>query len=117
TRALSRETESRACDGKHRRGHRHIAAEEPTLTRSVATEEIAHRQQTRLAADATGALSLSEDDRRLQFHLSVIPRLQMLGSALAPDFVTEGSLIRAGKPGRGKTNVAIAWPIAPVVMQ
>ena len=33
----------------------------------------------------------------------------MLGSALAPDFVTEGrSLILAGKPGRGKTHLAIA---------
>ena len=33
----------------------------------------------------------------------------MLGSALAPDFVTEGrSLIFSGKPGRGKTHLAIA---------
>ena len=33
----------------------------------------------------------------------------MLGSALSPDFVTEGrSLILAGKPGRGKTHLAIA---------
>jgi hypothetical protein len=33
----------------------------------------------------------------------------MLGSALAVDFVTEGrSLILAGKPGRGKTHLAIA---------
>jgi DNA replication protein DnaC len=36
-------------------------------------------------------------------------RLHMLGSALAPDFVTEGrSLIFSGKPGRGKTHLAIA---------
>lgn len=33
----------------------------------------------------------------------------MLGSALSADFVTEGrSLILAGKPGRGKTHLAIA---------
>jgi DNA replication protein DnaC len=33
----------------------------------------------------------------------------MLGSALAPDFVTEGrSLIFSGKPGLGKTHLAIA---------
>ena len=33
----------------------------------------------------------------------------MLGSALAPDFVTEGrSLIFTGKPGRGKTHLAVA---------
>jgi DNA replication protein DnaC len=33
----------------------------------------------------------------------------MLGSALAPDFVTEGrSVIFSGKPGRGQTHLAIA---------
>ena len=33
----------------------------------------------------------------------------MLGSALAPDFVTEGRcLILLGKPGRGKTHLAVA---------
>jgi DNA replication protein DnaC len=36
-------------------------------------------------------------------------RVTMLGSALSPDFVTEGrSLILMGKPGRGKTHLAIA---------
>ena len=36
-------------------------------------------------------------------------RLQVLGSALSPDFVTEGrSLIVTGKPGRGKTHLAVA---------
>src|ERR671937_2280319 len=36
-------------------------------------------------------------------------RVHMLGSALAPDFVTEGrSLIFSGKPGRGKTHLAVA---------
>jgi DNA replication protein DnaC len=33
----------------------------------------------------------------------------LLGSALSPDFVTEGrSLVLAGKPGRGKTHLAVA---------
>ena len=33
----------------------------------------------------------------------------MLGSALSPDFVTEGrSVILTGKPGRGKTHLAVA---------
>jgi len=36
-------------------------------------------------------------------------RLSLLGSALAPDFVTEGRcLIFGGKPGRGKTHLAVA---------
>src|SRR5207247_2014275 len=36
-------------------------------------------------------------------------RLSLLGSALAPDFVTEGrALILSGKPGRGKTHLAVA---------
>ena len=36
-------------------------------------------------------------------------RLPLLGSALSPDFVTEGrSLILTGKPGRGKTHLAVA---------
>jgi hypothetical protein len=37
----------------------------------LATEEIAHRQQTRLA-HATRAFSISEDDRRFQPHLSIV---------------------------------------------
>jgi DNA replication protein DnaC len=36
-------------------------------------------------------------------------RLSLLGSALSPDFVTEGrSLILSGKSGRGKTHLAVA---------
>jgi DNA replication protein DnaC len=36
-------------------------------------------------------------------------RLALLGSALAPDFITEGRcLILYGKPGRGKTHLAVA---------
>lgn len=36
-------------------------------------------------------------------------RLAMLGSALSPDFITQGSsLIFSGKPGRGKTHLATA---------
>jgi DNA replication protein DnaC len=36
-------------------------------------------------------------------------RLALLGSALSADFVTEGrSLIFTGKPGRGKTHLAVA---------
>jgi len=76
----------------------------------LTTEEIAHRQQTRLARLTRRAhfpFLKTIDDFNFTYQSSL--RLQMLGSALAPDFVTEGrSLILAGKPGRGKTHLAVA---------
>ena len=76
----------------------------------LATEEIAHRQQTRLARLTRRAqfpFLKTIDDFNFTYQSSL--RLHMLGSALAADFVTEGrSLILAGKPGRGKTHLAIA---------
>jgi DNA replication protein DnaC len=76
----------------------------------LATEEIAHRQQTRLARLTRRAhfpFLKTIDDFNFTCQSSL--RLHMLGSALAADFVTEGrSLILAGKPGRGKTHLAIA---------
>lgn len=76
----------------------------------LATEEIAHRQQTRLARLTRRAhfpFLKTIDDFNFTYQSSL--RLQMLGSALSPDFVTEGrSLILAGKPGRGKTHLAVA---------
>jgi DNA replication protein DnaC len=76
----------------------------------LATEEIAHRQQTRLARLTRRAQSpflKTIDDFNFTYQSSL--RLQMLGSALTAGFVTEGrSLILAGKPGRGKTHVPIA---------
>jgi DNA replication protein DnaC len=76
----------------------------------LATEEIAHRQQTRLARLTRRAhfpFLKTIDDFNFTYQSSL--RLHMLGSALAPDFVTEGrTLIFTGKPGRGKTHLAIA---------
>ena len=76
----------------------------------LATEEIAHRQQTRLARLTRRAhfpFLKTIDDFNFTYQSSL--RLQMLGSALAADFVTEGrSLVFIGKPGRGKTHLAIA---------
>src|SRR5262245_29642159 len=76
----------------------------------LATEEIAHRQQTRLARLTRRAhfpYLKTIDDFNFTYQSSL--RLQVLGARLAPDFVTEGgSLILAGKPGRGKTHLAIA---------
>jgi DNA replication protein DnaC len=76
----------------------------------LVTEEIAHRQQTRLARLTRWAhfpFLKTIDDFNFTYQSSL--RLHMLGSALAPDFVTEGrSLIFSGKPGRGKTHLAVA---------
>jgi DNA replication protein DnaC len=74
------------------------------------TEEIAHRQQTRLASSARRAgfpFFKTIDDFDFTYQSTV--RLALLGSALSPDFVTEGrSLVLVGKPGRGKTHLAVA---------
>ena len=76
----------------------------------LVTEEIAHRQQTRLGRLTRRAhfpFLKTIDDFNFTYQSTL--RLHMLGSALAPDFVTEGrSLIFFGKPGRGKTHLAIA---------
>jgi DNA replication protein DnaC len=76
----------------------------------LVSEEIAHRQQTRLGRLTRRAqfpFLKTIDDFNFTYQSSL--RLHMLGSALAADFVTEGrSLILAGKPGRGKTHLAIA---------
>jgi DNA replication protein DnaC len=79
------------------------------LTLLVA-EEIAHRQQTRLTRLTRRAhfpfLKTIED---FNFTYQSTLRLTLLGSTLSPDFVTDGrSAIFAGKPGRGKTHLAVA---------
>lgn len=77
---------------------------------TLVAEEVAHRQQTRLAR-LTGRArfpflkTLDDFDFTLQSTL----RLSLLGSFLSPDFVTDGrGLILSGKTGRGKTHLAIA---------
>ena len=73
-------------------------------------EEVAHRQQTRLqkVSRAAGFPFLKTvDDFNFTYQSTV--RLPLIGSYLSADFVTEGrSLILHGKPGRGKTHLAIA---------
>ena len=67
----------------------------------LVTEEIAHRQQTRLARLTRRAhfpFLKTIDDFNFTYQSSL--RLHMLGSALSPDFVTEGrSLIFCGQTG------------------
>jgi len=76
----------------------------------LVSEEIAHRQQTRVARMVRRArfpFLKTIDDFNFMYQSTV--RLSLLGSALAPDFVTEGRcLIFGGKPGRGKTHLAVA---------
>jgi DNA replication protein DnaC len=77
----------------------------------LVAEEIAHRQQTRVQRLTRRARfpflkTVEEFDFAYQ---SMLLRLALLGSALSPDFVTEGrSLIPSGKSGRGKTHLAVA---------
>jgi DNA replication protein DnaC len=76
----------------------------------LVTEEVAHRQQTRLArlVRRAGFPFLKTIDE-FDFTYQSTVRLALLGSALSPDFVTDGrALILLGKPGRGKTHLAIA---------
>ena len=74
------------------------------------SEEIAHRQQTRLARVTRRAkfpfLKTVED---FDFTFQSTLRMSLLGSDLSADFVTDGrGLILSGKPGRGKTHLAVA---------
>jgi DNA replication protein DnaC len=73
-------------------------------------EEVAKRQQTRverLCRRAGFPFLKTVDDFDFTFQSTV--RLALLGSALSADFITEGrSLVLTGKPGRGKTHLAVA---------
>jgi DNA replication protein DnaC len=76
----------------------------------LVTDEIAQRQQTRIARMVRRArfpFLKTIDDFNFTYQSTV--RLSLLGSTLAPDFVTEGRcVILGGKPGRGKTHLAVA---------
>lgn len=76
----------------------------------LVSEEIAQRQQTRLGRLCRRAgfpFLKTIDDFNFTYQSTL--RLALLGSALSPDFVTEGrALILLGKPGRGKTHLAVA---------
>jgi DNA replication protein DnaC len=76
----------------------------------LVSEEIAHRQQTRLQRAVRDArfpfLKTIED---FDFSLQTSLRRQLLGSYLGPELVSEGrNLILLGKSGRGKTHLAVA---------
>jgi DNA replication protein DnaC len=79
------------------------------LSTAVA-EEVAHRQQTRIQRNAQRScfpFLKTVDDFNFTYQSTV--KLALLGSALSPDFVTDGrNVIFHGKPGRGKTHLAVA---------
>jgi len=77
---------------------------------TLMAEEIAHRQQTRLrklTRRAKFPFLKTIDDFDFTFQTSL--KQTMLGSYLSPEFVVQGrNLILLGRPGRGKTHLAIA---------
>ena len=75
----------------------------------LVTEEIAHRQHTRVQRAVRQArFPFLKTIEEFDFSLQSTLRLPLLGSYLAPELVTGGlSLILKGKSGRGKTHLAI----------
>jgi len=73
-------------------------------------EEVAHRRGTRLTRAVRAAqLPFLRTVEEFDFTYQSTLRLTTIGTLLSPDFVTEGgSAILEGKPGRGKTHLAIA---------
>lgn len=80
------------------------------LLQTLFEEEVAHRRGTRLTrAVRAAAFPFLRTVEEFDFTYQSTLRLTTIGSLLAPDFVTEGrSAILLGKPGRGKTHLAIA---------
>jgi len=77
---------------------------------TLIAEEVAHRQQTRIQRYSRRSrfpFLKTVDDFNFTYQSTV--KLALLGSALSPDFVTDGrNLVFHGKPGRGKTHLAVA---------
>ena len=80
------------------------------LVAVLVAEEVAQRQQTRvqrLSRRACFPFLKTIDDFDFTYQTTI--KLSLLGSALSPDFVTEGRcLLLHGKPGRGKTHLAVS---------
>jgi len=77
---------------------------------ALVAEEVAHRTQTRIqrATRKAGFPFLRTIDE-FDFTFQTSVRLGLLGTYLGPELVTEGrSLILAGRPGTGKTHLAVA---------
>ena len=80
------------------------------LLLTLFAEEVAHRRGTRLTrATRAAQFPFLRTVEEFDFSYQSTLRLTTIGSLLAPDFITEGrAAILLGKPGRGKTHLAIA---------
>lgn len=80
------------------------------LLETIVEEEVAHRRGTRLhRAVRSAKFPFLRTIEEFDFTYQSTLRLTSIGTLLAPDFVTGGqSVILEGKPGRGKTHLAIA---------
>jgi DNA replication protein DnaC len=76
----------------------------------LVSEEIAHRAQTRITRSVRKArFPFLRTIEEFDFTFQSAIRLQMLGSLLGPEIVSEGRCaILSGPPGRGKTHLAVA---------
>ena len=77
---------------------------------TLCAEEIAHRRGTRLTrAVRAAAFPFLRTIEEFDFSFQSTLRLTTIGSLLSPDFITQGNaVILEGKPGRGKTHLAVA---------
>jgi DNA replication protein DnaC len=80
------------------------------LLQTLFAEEVAHRRGTRLGRAVRDArFPFLRTVEEFDFTYQSTLRLTTMGSLLSTDFVTGGhSVILEGKPGRGKTHLAIA---------
>ena len=74
------------------------------------SEEIAHRAQTRITRSVRKArFPFLRTIEEFDFTFQNSVRLQMLGTLLGPELVSEGrGALISGAPGRGKTHLAVA---------
>lgn len=76
----------------------------------LVAEEVAHRANTRVKKQTRYArFPYLKTIEEFDFVFQSTLRRQQLGPFLGPEFVTEGrNLVLSGKPGRGKTHLAVA---------
>jgi DNA replication protein DnaC len=81
-----------------------------TFLEILCAEEIAHRSQTRITRSVHKArFPFLRTIEEFDFTFQTSVRLQMLGSMLGPELVSDGRCaIFSGPPGRGKTHIAVA---------
>jgi DNA replication protein DnaC len=80
------------------------------LLEQLVSEEIAHRAETRIQRAVRKArFPYLKTIEQFDFTMQTSVRRQALGRLLGPELVAEGrSVILLGRPGRGKTHLAIA---------